>query len=108
VCFFTPDSDDSKLIRQCVANAVIIFGSPADILPYIYDAVKLQWLQSTWAGVETLVDAVKRKKEHLYKQRYVCGDLTGVMLRISHWRFRVSLNCNICVVQMQLFYTRLA
>lgn len=57
------------------ALAKIVFGEPDLIRAHLPDLVSLKWAQSTWAGVEPLLDASLRRDYVLSNARGVFGGL---------------------------------
>jgi len=55
--------------------ADIVFGEPSLIAPVIDRLTGVRWVQSTWAGVEPLLDPARRRDYILTNARGVFGDL---------------------------------
>lgn len=53
----------------------IVFGEPSLIAPVIGRLTAVRWVQSTWAGVEPLLDPARRRDYILTNARGVFGDL---------------------------------
>ena len=53
----------------------IVFGEPSLIAPVIDRLTGVRWVQSTWAGVEPLLDPARRRDYLLTNARGVFGDL---------------------------------
>ena len=47
--------------RQDLLNAQVLLADPGAVVSIIDDAAKLQWMQSTWAGVNALVDGTGKR-----------------------------------------------
>jgi phosphoglycerate dehydrogenase-like enzyme len=61
--------------KKCVEYCNIIFGEPALIAPFLEGAKRLQWVQSTFAGVEALLGPGKRTDYALTGVKGVFGPL---------------------------------
>lgn len=57
------------------ANCEVVFGEPSLIRDVIPDLTNLGWVQSTWAGVEPLLDPALRRDYTLTNARGVFGEL---------------------------------
>ena len=57
--------------RQDLLNAQVLLADPGAVVSIIDDAAKLQWMQSTWAGVNALFSDTS-------KRDYVCTRVAGI------------------------------
>ena len=57
------------------SSAEVVFGEPSLVAPAIARLTNVRWVQSTWAGVEPLLDPALRRDYTLTNARGVFGDL---------------------------------
>lgn len=67
-------TDSTEALDLC-SRCNIIFGDPDLIKPLLNDAVKLNWVQSSWAGVEPLLGTTSRKDYLLTGVKGIFGPL---------------------------------
>jgi phosphoglycerate dehydrogenase-like enzyme len=66
---------DVKIITEPTEECEIILGSPSLIAKELGNLLNLKWVQSTWAGVEPLLDPSLRRDYTLTNARGVFGGL---------------------------------
>ena len=66
---------ETKKVKALGADPEIVFGEPSLIREVLTDLPKLRWAQSTYAGVEPLLDASLRRDYILTNARGVFGGL---------------------------------
>jgi phosphoglycerate dehydrogenase-like enzyme len=66
---------DPASLPEDASRAVIVFGEPALIAPALPRLPAVRWIQSTWAGVEPLLNPALRRDYLLTNARGVFGSL---------------------------------
>jgi len=67
----------NETLFSILQDANIVFGSPSRIKPLLPSLPALQWVQSSWAGVEPLLTDDVRQDYILTNMRGVFGELMG-------------------------------
>lgn len=67
--------EDQRALADVIDQADILLAQPAWAAPVLQRAKKLRWLQSTFAGVEPLVDSACRKDYQLTGVKNIFGPL---------------------------------
>nr|MCJ2369172.1 D-2-hydroxyacid dehydrogenase [Aeromonas dhakensis] len=88
-------ADNQSDAEKVIGEAHILMAEPARAKPLLAKAGKLSWLQSTYAGVDVLLDASCRRDYQLTNVRgifgplmseYVFGHLLSLMRQIPLYR----------------------
>ena len=66
---------DLKIVSEPAEECEIVLGAPSMIVPVLDSLPNLKWIQSTWAGVEPLLDPSLRRDYTLTNARGVFGEL---------------------------------
>jgi len=64
-----------EIVESPVSDVEIVFGEPSLIVQILGELPKLKWVQSTWAGVEPLLNPALRRDYLLTNARGVFGGL---------------------------------
>lgn len=56
----TPPATGASLSAEALQQVEVAFGAPDHLLPWLDELPRLRWVQSTWAGVESLIDQPRR------------------------------------------------
>ena len=83
----------ASAIAPASATAEIVFGEPSLIAPVLPRLPAVRWIQSTWAGVEPLLNPELRRDYILTNARGVFGALMSAILG---WRLPATVLA-ICV-----------
>ena len=57
--------------RHELLDATVLLADPGAVVSLVDDAAKLEWMQSTWAGVNVLFSSTS-------KRDYVCTRVAGI------------------------------